>query len=316
MNKPEKCLIYPLFIPNEACPGSCVYCDQSKITGAENFDLDQAVRDVQAFIQRNPDRNKEIAFYAGTFTAMPVQQQEAVLHRIHTLLDATSSIRISTHPQFINAEVLARCKIYRVKTIELGIQDFCEVPLKRSGRNYSPEKALAAAQAVREAGFILGVQLIPGLPGSDQYTLSENQRQLLQLRPDLLRLYPLIVISGTVLAKMYHSGEYHALSIPEAVKICADYAELCARAGIRIIKYGLPSNLDPREVIAGPYHPAFGELVLQEILIRKLDLNPSSIKHLDAKQRQLLKAHACQYLSPKRHESCINNHVNQALTAD
>jgi histone acetyltransferase (RNA polymerase elongator complex component) len=313
MKTSDKCLIYPLFIPNEACPGTCVYCDQSKITGAKRFDLDQAARDVQAFVQRNPGRNKEIAFYGGTFTAMPLQQQEIFLHRIHALLDASSSIRISTHPLFINAEVLTRCKMYRVKTIELGIQDFCEVPLKRSGRNYSPEKALAAAHAVREAGFILGVQLIPGLPSSDQHTLSENQRQLLKLRPDLLRLYPLIVIRDTVLAKMYHSKEYHALSIPEAVKICADYAELCDRAGIRIIKYGLPSNLDPRDVIAGPYHPAFGELVQQEILIRRLDLNPVSINHLDAKERQLLKAHACQYLSQKRHEICINNHVNQAI---
>lgn len=313
MKNKDKCLIYPLFIPHEACPGTCIYCDQGKITGAPPFDLEQAATAVSAFIKRNPSRTKEIAFYGGTFTALPAEQQEAYLARIHSLLDADSSIRISTHPLFITPEVLTLCKKYRVRTIELGIQDFCERPLRNSGRNYSPAQAWAAAQQVQASGFLLGVQLLPGLPGSDQASISQNQSILIALKPDFLRLYPLIVIRGTRLAQIYLNSEYQALSLAEAIKICADYTELCRQHDIRIIKYGLPSNLDPREVVAGPYHPAFGELVLQELLIRRVNTTPKLLAHLTPQEQQLLKAHSCQYLQQMQHKSCPPKNHNQAL---
>ncbi|MDD2423744.1 MAG: radical SAM protein [Candidatus Cloacimonetes bacterium] len=312
MNKPNKSLIYPLFIPNEACPGGCIYCDQSKISHAGAFDLEQAQEDVQAFIRRNPNRAKEVAFYGGTFTALPVSRQEALLEGIHALLDDDSSIRISTHPLYIDDEVLERCKAYRVKTIELGIQDFCELPLQKSGRNYSTAQALAAAHKVRNAGFILGLQLMPGMPGSDAETIKENHRLLRQVKPDLLRLYPLVVIRGTPLQQIYQRGEYTPLSLPEAVRICADYAELCEAEGIRIIKYGLPSNLEPQDYIAGPFHPAFGELVKQELLIRKLNKYPEQLQSLGIKEEQLLRAHACQYLQTKRPKTCKMTLHNQS----
>lgn len=313
MKKPNKSLIYPLFIPNEACPGGCIYCDQSKISRAGSFDLEQAEAGVQAFIRRNPNCSKEVAFYGGTFTALPIARQEALLKGIHALLDDDSSIRISTHPLYIDAEVLERCKAYRVQTIELGIQDFCALPLKKSGRNYTTAQATSAAQKVRAAGLILGLQLMPGMPGSDEETIKENHRHLRQLKPDLLRLYPLVVIRGTPLQQLYQRGEFTPLSIPEAVRICADYAELCEKEGIRIIKYGLPSNLQPEDYIAGPFHPAFGELVKQELLIRKLNKHPELRQSLGAKEEQLLKAHACTYLRSKLPKILKANQDNQSL---
>ena len=313
MKKPYKSLIYPLFIPNEACPGGCIYCDQSKISRAGIFDLEEARVQVQAFIRRNPKRSKEVAFYGGTFTALPVSRQETLLKGIHDLLDDDSSIRISTHPLYITDEILRRCARYRVKTIELGIQDFCDLPLKKSGRNYVTAQGLAAAEKVRAAGFVLGLQLMPGMPGSDEETIAENHRILRWLKPDLLRLYPLVVIRDTPLHKIYERGEYTPLSVPQAVKICADYAELCIQEGIRIIKYGLPSNLDFTDYIAGPYHPAFGELVKQELLIRKLDKNPELLDSLEPQEEQLLRAHACQYLCTKRPQTCNQDSHDQSL---
>lgn len=310
MKKPHKSLIYPLFIPNEACPGGCIYCDQSKISRADAFDLEQAQAEVQAFIRRNPRRKKEIAFYGGTFTALPCSRQEALLKGIYDLLDDDTSIRISTHPLYIDAEILKRCSSFRVKTIELGVQDFCDLPLQKSGRNYSQAQALRAAEKVRAAGFILGLQLMPGLPGSCEQTLAENHRLLKQVKPDLLRLYPLVVIKDTPLHSIYLKGEYTPLSTAQAVNICADYAGLCALEGIRIIKYGLPSNLDQADFIAGPYHPAFGELVKQELLIRKLNSIPERLQSLEAKEEQLLRAHGCQYLRakhPKNHKQDLHN---------
>ncbi|MDD2597231.1 MAG: radical SAM protein [Candidatus Cloacimonetes bacterium] len=291
MKQPDKSLIYPLFIPMQGCPGTCVYCDQRKISGAGTFDLEKAEREVTAFIRRNSGTKKEVAFYGGTFTALPIDIQQASLMRISSLLDEDDSLRVSTHPLYIDADTLSRLWRYRVRVIELGIQDFCDEVLKASGRNYHAEAAFSAALAVRDAGFTLGVQLMPGLPQSSAASLQKNQQTLVKLKPDLLRLYPTVVIKGTALARLYERGDYLPLSLREAVMICADYAELCAQNSIRIIKYGLPSNLDIAEVVAGPYHPAFGELVKQELLRREIKRDPKRRQHLYPKEIQLLKAH-------------------------
>ena len=107
MKKPYKSLIYPLFIPNEACPGGCIYCDQSKISRAGIFDLEEARVQVQAFIRRNPKRSKEVAFYGGSFTGIDMEMQENLLsvplkYKEKGKID---EIRLSTRPDYINKKV-------------------------------------------------------------------------------------------------------------------------------------------------------------------------------------------------------------------
>jgi histone acetyltransferase (RNA polymerase elongator complex component) len=291
MVKPDKKLIYPLFIPMQGCSGTCVYCDQRKISGAAEFDLQRAKAELKLFIRHNSGKSKEVAFYGGTFTALEPQIQKQYLLAVSELLEQTDSIRISTHPLHTEDSTLSLLKEHRVKTIELGIQDFADSVLQQSGRAYTGKMALNAAQRVRDWGFQLGLQLMPGLPGSNMDTLQITQQTLLVLAPEIMRLYPAVVIRGTRLEKMYEEGSFLPLSIPEAVRICADYSELCARHGIRIIKYGLPSNLEPQDFVAGPYHPAFGELVKQEILRREIVGNPEKRERLQPREIQLLRAH-------------------------
>ncbi|MDY0318605.1 MAG: radical SAM protein [Candidatus Cloacimonadaceae bacterium] len=291
MKKPDKSLIYPLFIPMQGCPGSCVYCDQRKISGSREFDLAQAEREAEVFVRRNVSRPKEIAFYGGTFTALPRIVQAKYLSAIKALLEPKDSIRISTHPAYIDMDTLDFLKENRVNTIELGIQDFDDNVLAKSGRGYDGKTAIHAARMVQNARFILGIQLMPGLPGSTEHTRLSNLEQINLLAPDLLRLYPTIVIQGTRLATMFAEGEYQALSLRDAINICADYHEPCSQRGIRIIKQGIPSNLSPQDIIAGPWHPAFGELVKQELLRRRLLAEPHLADNLDKAELNLLKAH-------------------------
>lgn len=253
--------------------------------------MEKAEAEVAAFIRRNPGRKKEVAFYGGTFTALPEAIQEDYLKKISRLLDEGDSLRVSTHPLYISDDVLVRLWRYRVRTIELGVQDFCDEVLLAAGRKYTAESALSAAGAVRKAGFTLGIQLMPGLPHSNPESLELNMRVLVRMKPDLLRLYPTVVIQDTPLSRLYKQGDYLPLSLKQAVGICADYAELCAANGIRIIKYGVPSNLNTVDVVAGPYHPAFGELVKQELLRREIQRDPERGKHLYPKEVQLLGAH-------------------------
>ncbi|MCB5268851.1 MAG: radical SAM protein [Candidatus Cloacimonetes bacterium] len=299
MNKADKSLIYPLFIPMQGCPGRCIYCDQMKISGAGDFDLEAAIIQVQAFIRRNPSRIKEVAFYGGSFTALDEAKRERILCQILAVCDPNTSIRISTHPLYIDQAILEHCRKYRVFTIELGIQDWHDEVLKASGRGYSSKQALDACRLIQDAGFRLGLQLMPGLPGSSPQSITFNHEMLKQIKPQFLRLYPLILIRGTELERIHRQGEYQPLSLNDAIHICADYAELCQQMGIRIIKYGLPSNIDQSEILAGPYHPAFGELVKQELLKRDLKKHPQRCVQLSNQELQLLRAHGCKFsMSP------------------
>ncbi|MDD4309252.1 MAG: radical SAM protein [Candidatus Cloacimonetes bacterium] len=290
-------LIYPIFLPMQGCPHRCIYCDQRKISATISLDVEAELPKVARFIANHPDDDKQIAFYGGSFTALSPEFRLHIFTSFGNLLDANSSFRISTHPLYIDADILAECRANRVSCLELGIQDFDSEVLKESKRGYDCQAAVKACHLVKEHGFTLGVQLMPGLPGSSTSSITTNMQLLRELKPDYLRLYPLIVISGTPLAETFKAGEYTPLKLDEAVSICADYALLANEVGITIIKQGIPSNLPPHEVLGGPFHPAFGEFVMAELLVRRIILASTQKREiiLDKKQQALLLAHRGKY---------------------
>lgn len=304
----KRYLIYPIFLPMQGCPHRCIYCDQEKISAAGTLDLESEIANAARFVANHPHETKEIAFYGGSFTALTSAYRANLMDRFQQIIDDTTSFRISTHPLYIDETILAECAGQGITCIELGIQDFSTDVLQKSQRGYSGEQALQAAKLVQQHGFTLGVQLLPGLPGSSATSIAENISRLGELKPDYLRIYPLILIKGTALTASYNRGEYQPLSLDEAVQICADYAETADKEGITIIKLGLPSTLAPQDVVAGPYHPAFGEFVLAERLMRKIICavkNGEQI-NLDKKQRTLILAHKGRFklILQKRLENC------------
>ncbi|MEF3695044.1 MAG: radical SAM protein [Candidatus Cloacimonadota bacterium] len=291
-------LIYPVFLPKAACPGTCIYCDQVAITGAPALPDPLALsRELEDFIRRNPGLEKQIAFYGGSFTAIPRVERNQLLEPILDLMDEQTTLRISTHPLYIDEQILAWCRQNRIRTIELGIQDFDSSVLRYSCRGYDSTQAVKACNLVQESGFELGVQLMPGLPGWTEDSLSQNHLMLKEIKPQFLRIYPLIVLEGTPLAELWRSGAYRALNLEAALAQAVDYLELCEAESIKLIKIGLPSNLDPSRVLAGPWHPAFGEFVKAEALVRKiiLDYHPNQPILLDKRQSSLLFGHQRRY---------------------
>ena len=76
------------------------------------------------------------------------------------------SIRISTRPDYINKEILKMLKSYGVKTIELGVQSTNDYILNKSKRGHTFEDVKKASKLIRKNGFILGHQMMVGLPES------------------------------------------------------------------------------------------------------------------------------------------------------
>jgi histone acetyltransferase (RNA polymerase elongator complex component) len=310
---PKK-LIYPIFLPMLGCTHRCIYCDQRKISAAGNPDLDKEFQNAASFVAYHGGEDKEIAFYGGSFTALSSDFRAQLMGRFSSLRDSQTIFRISTHPLYINEPILHECQEQGIGCIELGIQDFSSKVLSESGRGYSSSQAISAAWMVKNHGFKLGIQLLPGLPGSNKQSIAENQAVLCEIKPDYLRLYPLIVIKDTALAKSYAEGSYQPLSLEEAVNICADFAELAEREGISIIKMGLPSTLALSDIVAGPYHPAFGEFVMAERLIRSIvnaKIGGKQI-NLDKKQQTLILSHRGIFKQnlEKRLKNCTINSVD------
>jgi histone acetyltransferase (RNA polymerase elongator complex component) len=264
--------ILPFFLPHYGCPHHCVFCDQGTITGSSpRISIEKIRSDIEAFASSPlppaayPIR-KEVAFYGSSFSAMPRDIQEAVLDPARQALDrgGIHGIRISTRPDACDASAIRLLKEYRVETVEVGVQSFDPEVLRRSGRGHGPEESSTAVKTLLDEGFVTGVQLMPGLPGEDRASFDATIRRVLSLKPHIVRLYPVLVLKGTPLESLYETGAYVPLSLDQAVELCRDAAIMLRESGIRVIRCGLhPSASLMREgvICAGPFHPAFGELV-------------------------------------------------------
>lgn len=261
-------MIIPFFIVHAGCPHQCVFCDQKRITGEPaRPDTVSVAATIRRYRATGPsDASAEVAFFGGTFTALPLDEQRAYLEQVHPfIVDGTvRSIRISTRPDAVTAPGLALLTEYGVATVELGVQSLHDEVLRSSARGHTAEDAVRAAALLQKSGFRVGFQLMPGLPGDSADRFRQTVERTISLRPDLVRLYPALVIRDTPLAARYGAGGYTPLSLEEAVTWCSHALEAFAQARIPVIRVGLQPTEElerPGSVVAGPYHPAFRELV-------------------------------------------------------
>ena len=269
----KKEYIIPIFVPHLGCPNDCTFCNQKKISGQTKMVTAKDVKDTIEFYLKNfkdEDKYVEVAFFGGSFTGIEVEKQEELLKAANEYIinKKVNSIRISTRPDYINKDILKRLKKYHVKTIELGVQSTNDFVLNRSRRGHTFEDVKKASKLIRRNGFILGHQMMVGLPDSTRNDELKTANDLICLKPKIIRIYPVLVISGTRLEEEYKNGEYDPLTVEQAIEISKELLALFNRKHIKVIRIGLQNTseiTDPNDknsqVIAGPYHPAFRQLV-------------------------------------------------------
>ena len=260
--------IYPVFIPHLGCPHACVFCNQHEITGAA---AEEALQQLNSLAENPPQEGAyELAFYGGSFTAIPEAQQLRYLEAARRAADrgAVSSIRLSTRPDAVTKEILERLKRYGVGTVELGAQSMQDPVLLAAGRGHSAEDVRRASALIRQAGLSLVLQMMTGLPGDDDDGAVDTARRLIALRPDAVRIYPTVIVRGTELERRWRRGEYREHTVEDAVRVCARLLPLFEAAGIPVIRLGLnpTDELSRGAALAGAYHPALGELVRSRVL--------------------------------------------------
>lgn len=303
----KKEYIIPIFVPHLGCPNDCTFCNQKKISGQKkNVKAEDVKNTIEYYLNNFKDDNKyiEVAFFGGSFTGIDVDKQKELLSVAYEYIKnkKIDSIRISTRPDYINKEILKMLKSYGVKTIELGVQSTNDYILNKSKRGHTFEDVKKASKLIRKNGFILGHQMMVGLPESTRQDEINTAKDLIKLKPKIVRIYPVLVIKGTQLEKDYESGEYTPLTVEQAVETAKDLLVLFNKKKINVIRIGLQNTneiTDPNskesQVVAGPYHPAFRQLVESRLWydnianeIKKvnsnvthiqIDVNPSDINN-------------------------------------
>lgn len=267
--------IVPVFVPHLGCPHACVFCNQRRISGRERPATAEDVKKAIAYSAALPrtGAKRQLAFYGGSFTAIPVSLQEQLLAAAAEAIESgeIDSVRLSTRPDAIDAETLARLKSYGVETVELGAQSMDDEVLRLSGRGHTAQDVERAARAVKSAGFQLVLQMMTGLPGDSAEKDLETARRLIALEPQGVRIYPTVIVRGTELYEMWKDGRYREHTLADAVEVCAKLVPLFEDAGIRVIRLGLnpTEELSNGAALGGAYHPALGELVRSRILLEK-----------------------------------------------
>lgn len=269
----KKEYIIPIFVPHLGCPHACIFCNQRKISGEQkNVRADDVRNTIEYYLDNFKDDNKlvEVAFFGGSFTAIDIELQKELLEAANEYIQKglVNGIRISTRPDAINKQILKMLKKYNVKTIELGVQSANNYILQKAERGHTFEDVKKASKLINRYGFILGHQMMVGLPESTTLDETNTAKALIKLKPKIVRIYPVLVIKGTKLEEEYNNGNYEPLSVVQAVERSKEVAHLFNKKKIKVIRIGLQNTdeiCEPgsktSQVVAGPYHSAFRQLV-------------------------------------------------------
>ncbi len=256
----------------------------------------------------------ELAFYGGTFTALPGGWTERFLSLAapHIAAGTVVRMRCSTRPDAVSPSLLRLLRDAGIRMVELGVQTFAPFSLQASNRGYAPFVAQNACGMVRDAGLELGIQLLPGAPGQQPEDFLEDVRRTAALSPDLVRLYPCLVLTGAPLARLWREGKYTPWPLEQAVTELGSVLPHLWNARIRVGRLGVAQ--EPAlagQVLAGAYHPALGAMIRAKALFRLLQ---GEILRFQEKEGR----HPSGLMAPRRYQGELFGHkggLKQAYAA-
>lgn len=149
-----------VFIPHIGCPHRCSFCDQRSISGAAHAPSPEevsALLEEQAPHLAERGMQAEIAFFGGSFTAVPRDYMTSLLECAHSAVhkypEVYVGIRCSTRPDCVDGEIIALLKKYGMTAVELGAQSMSDEVLQMNGRGHSAEDVRQASRLIRRAEF-------------------------------------------------------------------------------------------------------------------------------------------------------------------
>lgn len=295
-------MILPVFLPHLGCEQRCSYCNQHVIANAT---LEGGLEGYVASLFRHVEDAVEVALYSGNILGLDASQIDRLFSLFDPYRERITGFRLSAKPGLTDRVIVRSLRVRGVRTIELGMPTFNNAILAALNRGHTTEDLLATYLLLQEEDVETGLQVMVGLPEESGQDLREMVSSLVRLAPSFIRIYPLLVIEGTLLSERYKRGEFQPDSLGAGVSKAAFIHAAMEKHGIRTIKMGLTENEVLKEnIMAGPYHPAFGYLVKSEVfcvaIIKKCQeagfsghvrvlLNRTDVPHLIGHKRAGLK---------------------------
>ncbi len=269
----------PIFVPHIGCPNDCVFCNQRTISGKTEFNITTVKSEIEEALKTISSSVPQIAFFGGSFTGIERGLMTELLEIANGYIKRglVDSVRLSTRPDYINAEILYILGSYNVKNIELGIQSMNDRVLTLNRRGHTAEQSRLAMKMIVEHGFELTGQMMTGMYGAapeDEISTAEE----ISRYASSARLYPTVTFKGTALAELYTDGKYTPPTLEETIERGAAVTKVFNSHNIELIRIGLQSTegLHSSEVLAGEYHDAIGELILARVRLDELRLAAKS----------------------------------------
>ncbi len=267
-------LVIPVFIPHSGCPHQCAFCNQAIITSQKHClpDSEEIDKIIDQYLGYKANRSRvELAFFGGNFLGLPDSAIIRLLEQIRPYIEnhIIHGIRCSTRPDTITEQRLDLITTYGICLVELGVQSMNDAVLKQANRGHTRQDTCRAIELLKARNIQVGVQLMVGLPGDSEESLLSSTRQVAALAPDVARIYPLMVLEGSPLAKWYQEGRYSPLGLDQSVDLVKEMFKILTRANVTVIRMGLQASemMEDRSlVLAGPWHPAFGHLVFSALV--------------------------------------------------
>lgn len=321
MSKKKHCNI-PIFIPQLACPHQCVFCNQQKISNTFSIPTPiEIIKNIESYLETIPvDTEINIAFFGGSFTAIPLKEMENYLKIAYPFIKSgrVHGIRISTKPDYISSPILDILEQYGVTAIELGAQSTNDKVLLKSGRGHKFDAIENAAKLIKGRNIELGLQMMIGLPYDSLELSLQTAKDIVSLKADTTRIYPTLVVKGTMLEKMYYNNQYKPLSLEEAVLWSKEVLKIFLDAGVKVLRVGLHPSEElefGKSLIAGPLHPSFKEMVLTELWYDLLNNTLNQKKNATVYTAENQLNYAIGYKSKNRN-TFKNNGFNIQFLAD
>ncbi len=244
----------------QGCPGKCIYCptyvatpqsytpESPAVLRAKSCDYD-AAKQVELRLRilsemGHPTDKIEMIIMGGTFLSYPSEYQYKFIKGCYDALNGTISgnlkeaqkinesarhrcvgLCIETRPDWCKEEDIRRMIEFGTTRVELGVQTLDDKIYETVRRGHCVENVIRATGMLKETGLKVHYHWMPGLPGSTPEHDLELSRMMFEsesFKPDGLKLYPTMVVEGTVLYEWYRAGAYHPYDKDTMINLMAD----------------------------------------------------------------------------------------------
>lgn len=283
------------------CPhGRCVFCPMEKgfpmsYTSGEPAAMRGMQAGYDAYLQitsrieqlkaigHEPSK-VELVIQGGTFLAAPLEYQE---HFVKRCLDAINGfdsptldqakkraefgevrnvgLTIETKPDWCKQPHVDQMLRFGATRVEIGVQVIDDRVYELTNRGHTVEDVVEAFRIAKDAGFKIVAHMMPGLPGSDLQKDLESFRILFQdprFRPDMMKIYPCLVMEGTELYKWWKRGLYEPYDAGQAADLIAQVKEMVP-PWVRIMR--VQREFPVQQIQAGAKKGNLRELALKRL---------------------------------------------------